>query len=247
MIHRWPAWRSDPSRIPPKLRSPRCTDRPEAHGVLRTAVWVGIGWELDPFEMGPSGVLRPLAQVVAGLRVPCDMSRTYAMIEIGGRLMDRETKKTGHSVVFPSKVDGWLGVVLIGMGVVPFVLALFMMLSVGFSEGVFTALIGVFNLGLLFGLTWPVHYTVTETELVIRFGLIHQSVRLDEIFLVEPSQSLLSAPALSLDRMKVHYDRSKGRSIVISPADRDGFYRALLRVGNLERSGDHLVEIVPPR
>ena len=160
--------------------------------------------------------------------------------------MDARGKPTGPPLLFPSRVDGWLGLVLVGMAVGPFVLALFMMLSIGFSEGLVAGGIGVFNLGLLFGLSWPVHYTVTDTELIVRFGLIRQPVRLEDIFRVEPSSSLLSAPALSLDRLKIHYGRSIQRSIVISPADRDGFYRALVARAHLQRKGEILVDKVLP-
>lgn len=51
-----------------------------------------------------------------------------------------------------------------------------------------------------------------------------QSISLKDITYITPTNSLLSAPALSLDRIEIRY---KGGSIVISPKHKAGFYHAI--------------------
>jgi len=48
---------------------------------------------------------------------------------------------------------------------------------------------------------------------------------LTEIHSVESSKSVLSSPALSSDRLEIFY--GKGKRILISPADREGFIAAI--------------------
>jgi hypothetical protein len=77
---------------------------------------------------------------------------------------------------------------------------------------------------LTIALTQPCRYTILDDSLSIRCGIVFYQIPLDEIESVEPSGSWLSAPALSLRRVKV---RSKRRTILISPASREAFIEDL--------------------
>ena len=67
-------------------------------------------------------------------------------------------------------------------------------------------------------------------------GFSTQSIPLKDITHIIPTNSMLSAPALSLDRIEIRYE---GGNIVISPKDKEGFYRAIQeRVPALEIDGD---------
>ena len=67
-------------------------------------------------------------------------------------------------------------------------------------------------------------------------GFSTQSIPLKDIIHITPTNSMLSAPALSLDRIEIRYE---GGSIVISPKDKDEFYRAIQeRVPALETDSD---------
>lgn len=72
------------------------------------------------------------------------------------------------------------------------------------------------------------HYTLTETELLIRSGPFRWKIPVRDIVSVRPTRNPLSSPALSLDRLRIEYGR--GRWIMISPRDRDLFLRDLDRL-----------------
>jgi len=72
-------------------------------------------------------------------------------------------------------------------------------------------------------MTGPVPMSAGVLE--IRSGPFKWTIPLDAIKKVDPSRSLLSSPALSLDRLRIQY--GGGKSILVSPNDRDGFLAAI--------------------
>ena len=68
-------------------------------------------------------------------------------------------------------------------------------------------------------------YRVDENELVIRAGPFSWRIERASISNIARSRSVLSAPALSLDRLEITY--GNGQSILVSPQDKDGFIKAL--------------------
>ena len=70
-------------------------------------------------------------------------------------------------------------------------------------------------------------YIISDGKLKIIAGPFRQTIMLADIIDATPTRSLLGAPAASLDRLEV---RTKdGLSVVISPADKQGFLAALDR------------------
>jgi hypothetical protein len=141
--------------------------------------------------------------------------------------------------VFKSKVDSWLAVVLC----IPPISSVIVIVS-GAATGTIEAIIpGVISAavvaGIYGGLVFPMHYTVTQDTLIIRFGLASYKVPLASIRSVKPSMNPLSAPALSLRRLLVEYDQT---SVLISPEDRAGFYQALQARTSLVPEGEGLVK-----
>jgi len=81
-----------------------------------------------------------------------------------------------------------------------------------------------FSLALIVWLYVSTEYVVTDDGLRVRSGPIYQRVDAKLIERVRPIRTFLSAPALSLDRLEV----SGGfGSVVVSPADKHAFVRAL--------------------
>ena len=77
---------------------------------------------------------------------------------------------------------------------------------------------------------------MSDDRLFVKNGFSTQSIPLKDITHIAPTNSMLSVSALSLDRIEVRYE---GGSIVISPKDKEGFYRAIQeRVPALEIDGD---------
>lgn len=124
---------------------------------------------------------------------------------------------------FRSKIDLWLGLIL---GVVPLLLLrpLWQLLQ-GPGQWPVALLLALLGIGLPLSVLAATWYTVTDTALIVRCGLFRWSVPLADITALEPTQDVLSSPALSLDRLRVDY--GPGRSLMISPRQREAFRAAL--------------------
>jgi hypothetical protein len=129
--------------------------------------------------------------------------------------------------VFRSKVDGWLAGVVFGslalsLGIVAAAAA-----SVGDPSvwiGVAVSLVAAGLVGWLFLST---RYELDGRRLVARSGPLRWRIDLATVESVTPSRNPLSSPALSLDRLEIHY--GAGKRILVSPAERDRFLAALSR------------------
>ena len=129
-------------------------------------------------------------------------------------------------MTFPSAVDGWFYLVIV-----------FTTAVIGWTWWVAaqesnTALLHAVMLGsalLAVGLPiWMIvstSYTVTDDALDVRCGPFRWHVERQSIRAIEPSRSPLSSPALSLKRIRVVRDGAP--DLLVSPADRAGFARAL--------------------
>ena len=69
------------------------------------------------------------------------------------------------------------------------------------------------------------YYEIVGTELLVRSGPLKWTIPVAEIQDITPSRNILSAPALSLDRLKIRF--GKRAFILVSPEDKDGFLRAI--------------------
>ncbi len=140
---------------------------------------------------------------------------------------------------YPSKIDGWLAVVL---ALAPLasagslIAALLAGAGVGVVLGSFVLLLAVYG-----GLVFPMRYSITDDAVVVRHGLVRQRVPLRDLVEVRPTRSPLSAPALSLDRLHLRFGEGLFRNTMISPADKEAFLDELAARAGLVREGDRLV------
>lgn len=73
------------------------------------------------------------------------------------------------------------------------------------------------------------YYTIEDKYLIIKSGiLIHQKIEIANIKKIAETRSIMSSPALSLDRIEIFYN--KFDSIILSPKDKAGFISHLLRL-----------------
>ena len=147
-----------------------------------------------------------------------------------------ETKE----IRFSSKVDWWLGLILCSLPVAP-ISGIVLALLRQDQEAALSALGGlILIIAILLGLAWPLHYTLTEEEIKIRFGLIRYRIPYRELQGISPTRTPLSNPALSLDRLRL--ERGRIVDTCISPKEKDEFLSAVAaRAPHLKRSGDRLV------
>ena len=122
---------------------------------------------------------------------------------------------------FRSKIDTWL-VVLVAVSAVAALLGVLSLAIQGASVAILiAALATLLALALPVWLIAATHYSFEGNELHIQGGPFRWIVPIEQIHSVKPSRSLLSSPALSLDRLRIDY--GKGRWILISPADKERF------------------------
>jgi hypothetical protein len=141
---------------------------------------------------------------------------------------------------YPSKIHWWLVPVLW----VPPVAAVALcaaFVRVGSTSGLLVGVaMAVLVAGIYFGLVFPTRYGLSDTHLVVRFGICRQRIPLAAISEVNPTSNLLAAPALSLDRLRVQFGQGVFKALRISPADRSLFLDELAQKAGLKREADRL-------
>jgi len=141
---------------------------------------------------------------------------------------------------YPSKVDWWIAALLAVAPVICVTAAVLVVLSGGSGVPIAVGAAG-FLVAIYLGLVLPMRYGITVDALVVRHGLVRQRIRLADITDVTPTRNPLSSPALSLDRLQIRFGEGFFKSVMISPADRNGFLTELAERAGLRRDGDRLV------
>lgn len=128
-------------------------------------------------------------------------------------------------MVFRSAVDWWFYAVIVVSAVIAAWAASPLLKSGEIAQVVVAGVIALLSVGLPVWLLVSTSYRVHADVLEIRSGPFLWTIAVDEISKVRKSRSALSSPALSLDRLEVSY--GGGKSILVSPRDRDGFLKAI--------------------
>ncbi len=127
--------------------------------------------------------------------------------------------------VYASKVDRWLIVVFV-LSIAASLAGLVMVVMAGQPQQIaLSALPMVLGIGLPLWLLRATHYRLDDRELLIVSGPFRWRIAVVSIANVVPTRSALSSPALSLDRLRIDY--GQGRSIMVSPLERERFLRDL--------------------
>ena len=124
---------------------------------------------------------------------------------------------------FRSKIDLWLGGVLLLGILVSGAGAIGLLRQKGIAS---LAIIPLLGTGVALRVLIETWYAVTDTDLVVQCGPFRATVPISSIRAIGPARSIVSAPALSLDRLEVTHT---GGTLVISPADKAGFIRAVVQ------------------
>jgi len=121
---------------------------------------------------------------------------------------------------YSSAVDGWVRLVL---GAAPLMAAVFWGIVIVVGDATTRAIAGAagaLGVGLPLWVLTSTSYTLTSEHLVVRSGPFRWRIPIPDIVEVTPTTNPLSAPALSLNRLRV---TSRDASVTISPADRGRF------------------------
>ena len=128
--------------------------------------------------------------------------------------------------IFKSKIDWWLGLIL----VYPIFLSITAILK---GEWIgFLGLVGV--VGFILILSKTTQYIINENQLIVKSTwIVNERIDISKITKIEKSNSILSSPALSLDRLLVRYN--KYDEVLISPKEKIEFINELLKINpNIE-------------
>jgi hypothetical protein len=128
--------------------------------------------------------------------------------------------------VFKSKIDWWFGLIL----VYPIFLSITALL-----EGEWIGLLGLAGVvGFILILSKTTQYIINENQLVVKSTwIVNERIDISKITKIEKSNSILSSPALSLDRLLVRYN--KYDEVLISPKEKKEFIDELLKINpNIE-------------
>lgn len=147
------------------------------------------------------------------------------------RLKRRSTptlaRVVGLSMVFRSRIDAWLLVVLlaaVGASVVAAAAALRQASDLALLAPLLILAIGA---ALPVWILVSTSYSVEGSALHVRSGPFAWRIPLSAITSITPTHSPLSSPALSLRRLRVEYGR--GKCILVSPVDQQAFIHAVER------------------
>lgn len=149
--------------------------------------------------------------------------------------------------VYPSKRDGWLMLLLLALtGFFIYTAFTVHQAPAAPRMQVFATLYFSFLSLLMIGLCiLPFHtsYTLDSHHLSIRLGPYRKVIPLADIIEAYPSRNPLSAPAWSLDRVRLRLRTSRFGAL-ISPQDKHAFLTELAaRAPHLQLVGDRVVRI----
>jgi membrane protein YdbS with pleckstrin-like domain len=121
-------------------------------------------------------------------------------------------------MTYGTKVDSWIGLVL-------WLVPIGLVFEAIFLRSRVVAAVAVSVLVVYWLVIFPTNYELGPDTLKIRSGVIRTAIPYQEIHRVRASNSWLSAPALSLDRLEITYGAA--RKTLASPRDRTAFLRDL--------------------
>ena len=130
-------------------------------------------------------------------------------------------------IIFVSKVDFWLVLLLWGLSLFTVSVPLWQWQRGAHKSLIQTILMTVILIPFAALMLIPffgTEYTLTNDQLQVDSGFSVQKIELTDITYIMPTRSMSSAPALSLDRIKISY---QDEEILISPKDKSRFYREI--------------------
>jgi hypothetical protein len=127
-------------------------------------------------------------------------------------------------LVFRSKVDLWL-LVLLMLAVAACLVVASQYWDAVSARFWWVGLLLAAGMLLPLWILFSLRYFMSDTQLRVRCGPFNWTIEIADIAKVAATDSAASAPALSLDRLRIDY--ASGRSVMISPEPRHEFVRQL--------------------
>ena len=123
--------------------------------------------------------------------------------------------------VYKSKIDWWLGAILV-IAMAASAIAALQALS---NSPWLALLIGGPGLLLPLVALLSTRYTIQDRQLIVQSGPIKWRIPITDISEVTPTSDPIASPALSLDRLRIVYGAKK--SLLVSPRNKEDFLRQI--------------------
>jgi hypothetical protein len=136
-------------------------------------------------------------------------------------------------MIHRSKKDTWLVSLILSSVLIPLLVGIFLLIATDVNQplGWTLTIIGANTAIVILLLTYPLRYEIHPSELTVRCGLRRWRIPLSSILDVRPTRDSASAPAWSLDRVRIDYLKDgKACSLLISPKDKSAFMREIASV-----------------
>ena len=125
-------------------------------------------------------------------------------------------------MVFKSKVDIWMAIIFIFVPIS-------MIYGVITEPSAVLLLVTAFIIVLLCILFFGTKYVIEKEELIVYGGIYKKRIPIKQKRSLRPSKNLLSAPAMSIDRIEITFDPHI-QVILVSPKERELFVKKLLEI-----------------
>lgn len=123
--------------------------------------------------------------------------------------------------IYKSKIDWWMSLVL----VYPIFRSI-----VSIIEGEWIGYLGILMCFLfIFFISKSTRYIIEENQLIVKcMFIVNERIDISKIKKIEKTNSILSSPALSLDRIAIKFN--KYDEVYISPKEKQSFVNDLLKI-----------------
>ena len=150
-----------------------------------------------------------------------------------------------NQLVHYSRKDSWLVFIVVVAGLALAGAAACQVITNGLTHPASWILLVslLFYVAVVLIFAYPVSYEIRPPDLLIRAGLTSSRITLSSIEAVSPTRNPASAPAWSLDRLRIDY-RKKGKFTftLVSPEDKAAFLTNLVQTTDgLELRDDHII------
>jgi Bacterial PH domain len=128
-------------------------------------------------------------------------------------------------MIYRSKIDTWLLAVSIAAISICLFLIFFALTAAAVEQRWLILVSAIVGMTIQLWFLLSTTYTLEPGRLIIRSGPFKWTHNPADIKQIVPTRNPLSSPALSLDRLRIEFNDN--RSVMISPADKEGFLREL--------------------